>query len=221
MDNRIPRHVSRHCSKVPPPPTGPVESNAGQQRDAESQPKDSHNSQINVNTDLGEKSAAPAVHGDWLTVARPKRQQKSRSKSNQNSKDSGKGESLHDHNRFEAFKNDINSKLNDGEKLKEPGPTISKEGGQQKEDVAKANAGASSSVRTLPYGIKTRMNVEVVSPNCLRFIDEAKPPDLRGGNNDNTEIVPDSQPILIGIEEVDDVDTDREDQDMADESPQH
>ncbi|KAJ1398943.1 S-layer-like proteiny domain-containing protein [Sesbania bispinosa] len=33
-------------------------------------------------------------------------------------------------------------------------------------------------VTTLPHGIQTTMNVEMISPNHLRFVDEPRPPDL-------------------------------------------
>ncbi|KAJ1392918.1 hypothetical protein SESBI_35429 [Sesbania bispinosa] len=38
--------------------------------------------------------------------------------------------------------------------------------------------GGPESVKALPHGIQTVMNVEVVSANHLRFVEEPKPPDL-------------------------------------------
>ncbi|KAJ1385423.1 AcrB/AcrD/AcrF family protein [Sesbania bispinosa] len=47
-------------------------------------------------------------------------------------------------------------------------------------DANKTIIGESAQVKHLAHGMKTLLEVEVVSPNHLRFVDEPEPPDLRG-----------------------------------------
>ncbi|KAJ1385353.1 hypothetical protein SESBI_41775 [Sesbania bispinosa] len=86
-----------------------MESNGGQKLAAESQRGVKDGTQANPNTGLGGKSVETDLHGDWLTVNRTKRQQKSRNKNNQNSMESQKGGTTQDNNKFAAFKEGENN----------------------------------------------------------------------------------------------------------------
>ncbi|KAJ1377583.1 Copia protein [Sesbania bispinosa] len=71
-------------------------------------------------------------------------------------------------------------------------------------------------IKILPDGIKTQLNVEMISPNQLRFVDEPKPPDLL--TNNNMELGQ-SQQVLRSPDNVNMEEETTEDSDMVEETP--
>ncbi|KAJ1415875.1 putative coiled-coil domain-containing protein [Sesbania bispinosa] len=152
------------------------------------------------------------LHGEWIAVSKPKRSQKIRGKSVQQSgpnpwQEIGRKEGKHasklgnlNQNKFSELAQENTRAEVDGEVNKEPvfksppleqkiwtpiklkSPRRRHHKGMKRWTIHKNSAAlltqdSEAEIRTFMGNVKTIMNVHMVSPNQLRFVDEPKPPD--------------------------------------------
>ncbi|KAJ1394297.1 hypothetical protein SESBI_34240 [Sesbania bispinosa] len=198
------------------------------------QPEHANPSMVNASNHGGVNSVTTEeerLHGDWLVVSRNRKPQKPRGKMDKKAKKRQRKEPKIPFPKIvsEATYEKILGKLNASQSKQEQRPAVSEvmEASKFKEKV-----GASSKLITerpssnkvpiniLPNGIKTQLNVEMISPNQLRFVDEPKPPNL---TNNILELGQTQQvlksPDNVNMEEVVDVEETTADSDMVKDTP--
>ncbi|KAJ1395556.1 LINE-1 reverse transcriptase isogeny, partial [Sesbania bispinosa] len=131
----------------------------------------------NSNVDKVVISTDNDLHGDWITVTKSKKLGKNRAKIR--------------NNKF-PDSDDNKGKVDNGREPTNQGAGSNRFSRSQafvalKSSTAPSNTPAHSSpkVRSLPGDIKTMLDVVMVSPNHMRFVDEPKPPDATSNNQSN------------------------------------
>ncbi|KAJ1435751.1 hypothetical protein SESBI_04699 [Sesbania bispinosa] len=192
---------------------------------------------------LGKKSVDNDLHGEWLLVSRNKKTPKQKAHSNALKMERGKRESSKsNHNRFADFKETTGTNVEivntnadyekkgikpNGKRLNQEAQPTSYDTQQplarrrpvENMDIVSNNKSVNgpNALKQFNTGLKTMMNVEMVAPNHLRFVDEPKAPNP---NDIGDPAAPDS--ISKHSEDMDgsdESDKDCDDLDMVEESP--